>query len=185
MMDTDMIDNKKILDLGCGKNKRAGAVGVDYSDMHDADVIHDLNVFPYPFESSVFDEIYMDNALEHLDNVILVMEEIHRICKPGGLVKVSVPYFRSVWAFIDPTHRNFFTVNSFAYFDPAHSFCDRYDYSTARFIQEKRIFNESFSNNLFKRLVIWIANRWPSGYEYYLSHIYPLDELSFYLRKSI
>ena len=33
----------KILDLGCGKKKRSGAIGVDYSDRHNADVIHDLN----------------------------------------------------------------------------------------------------------------------------------------------
>ncbi len=37
----------RILDLGCGKKKREGAIGVDFSDRHAADVIHDLNVFPY------------------------------------------------------------------------------------------------------------------------------------------
>ena len=107
-----MIDNKRVLDLGCGKKKRDGAIGVDWSDRHDADVIHDLNEFPYPFENSMFDEIYIDNTLEHLDDVMRVMEEIYRICKPGGLVKVIVPYFRSVWASIDPTHKTFFTVSS-------------------------------------------------------------------------
>ena len=29
----------KILDLGCGKKKRTGSIGVDYSDRHNADVI--------------------------------------------------------------------------------------------------------------------------------------------------
>ena len=94
----------KILDLGCGKKKREGAIGVDFSDRHDADVIHDLNAFPYPFDDDSVDEIYLDNVLEHLDDPLKVMEEVHRICKPNGLVKVIVPYFRSVWAFIDPTH---------------------------------------------------------------------------------
>tara|TARA_B100000768_G_scaffold180850_1_gene201915 strand:+ start:1238 stop:1780 length:543 start_codon:yes stop_codon:yes gene_type:complete len=180
-----MIPDKKILDLGCGKKKRVGSIGVDWSDRHDADVIHDLNVFPYPFESSTFDEIYIDNTLEHLDDVIRVMEEIYRICKPGGLVKVIVPYFRSVWACIDPTHKHFFTVNSFAYFDPDHIICQRYDYSPARFKKEKIIFNETFQNRWTKKLVLKIANHWPLGYEYYLSHLYPLDDLSFYLRKPI
>tara|TARA_B100001559_G_C16402408_1_gene576372 strand:- start:451 stop:996 length:546 start_codon:yes stop_codon:yes gene_type:complete len=180
-----MIDNKRVLDLGCGKKKRDGAIGVDWSDRHDADVIHDLNEFPYPFENSMFDEIYIDNTLEHLDDVMRVMEEIYRICKPGGLVKVIVPYFRSVWASIDPTHKTFFTVNSLAYFDPDHIICQQYDYSAARFKQEKIIFNETFPNSWVKNLVLKVANRWPLGYEYYLSHFYPLDELSFYLRKPI
>ena len=180
-----MITNKKVLDLGCGKKKRAGSIGVDWSDQHDADVVHDLNVFPYPFESSIFDEIYIDNTLEHLDDVVRVMEEIHRICKPGGFVKVIVPYFRSVWACVDPTHKHFFTVNSLAYFDPDHIFCRRYDYSSARFKQEKLVFNETLNNRWTKKLVLKLANRWPSRYEYYLSHFYPLDDISFYLRKPI
>ena len=31
----------KILDLGCGKRKRKGAIGIDISEDTDADVIHD------------------------------------------------------------------------------------------------------------------------------------------------
>jgi predicted SAM-dependent methyltransferase len=116
-----------ILDLGCGKKKRANSIGVDYSDRHNADVIHDLNTFPYPFDSISIDEVYMDNVLEHLDEPMRVMEEVHRICRPGGMVKVIVPYFRSVWAFIDPTHKTFYTVDSFAYYDPRHIICQRYD----------------------------------------------------------
>ena len=178
-----MISEKKILDLGCGKKKRSGAIGVDWSDQHDADVIHDLNLFPYPFRKSEFDEIYIDNTLEHLDDVILVMEEVYRICKPGGLVKVVVPYFRSVWAYIDPTHKHFFTVNSLAYFDPDHIICKRYEYSSARFKQEKIIFNETLQNRWPKKIFLKFANRWPWRYETYLSHLCPLDDITYYLRK--
>lgn len=46
----------KVLDLGCGKKKRPGSIGVDFSDRHHADVIHDLNVFPYPFENDSIDK---------------------------------------------------------------------------------------------------------------------------------
>ena len=90
--------DKKILDLGCGKRKRPGAIGIDNNPATDADVIHSLNVYPYPFEDSSFDEIYVDNVLEHLDDVVRTMEELHRISRPGGLVKVIVPYFRAPWA---------------------------------------------------------------------------------------
>lgn len=86
------IDSKlKILDLGCGKKKRPGAIGVDYSDRHNADIIHNLNAFPYPLKDDEFDEIYLDNVLEHLDDPMRVMEEVYRVSKPGGQVKVIVP----------------------------------------------------------------------------------------------
>lgn len=173
----------KILDLGCGNKKREGAIGIDFNSRTAADVIHDLNVFPYPLEDSSFDEIYLDNTLEHLDDVIHVMEEAYRVCKPGGVVKVIVPYFRSVWASIDPTHKHFFTVDSFAYFDPNHSFYIRYAYSLARFKVEKVIFNESLKNRWLKKIVLSLANKWPNYYEYYFSHFYPMDDISFYLRK--
>ena len=51
-----------------------------------ADIVHDLNMFPYTFEQSSFDEIYIDKCLEYLDNVMLVMEEVCRICKSSWRV---------------------------------------------------------------------------------------------------
>jgi len=173
----------KVLDLGCGKKKRPGSIGVDFSDRHHADVIHDLNVFPYPFESDSIDQVYLDNILEHLDNPMQVMEEVHRICRTGGSVKVIVPYFRSVWAFIDPTHKHFFTVDSFAYFDPRHIICKRYEYTQARFLVEKVIFNETIQSRWLKKLMVNLANKYPNRYELYVSHLYPLDDITYYLKK--
>lgn len=172
-----------ILDLGCGKKKRPGSIGVDYSNRHNADVIHDLNVFPYPFESNSVDQVYLDNVLEHLDEPMRVMEEVHRISKFGGAVKVIVPYFRSVSAFTDPTHKHFFSVDSFAYYDPDHIICQRYDYVKTRFKIDRIVFNETFVNRRMKKLIVKLANRWPYRYESYLSHLFPLDEITYYLHK--
>jgi predicted SAM-dependent methyltransferase len=173
------VSGPNVLDLGCGNKKRPGAIGIDINPDTDADVVHDLDAFPYPFEDSYFDEVYADNVLEHLSDLIGVMEELHRICKPGALVKVIVPYFRSRWAFIDPTHRHFFTVDSMSYFDPDHVHSRLYNYSRARFTTERVVFNETVPvKPLLKRL----ANRWPVRYESRLSHLMPLDDLTFYLR---
>jgi SAM-dependent methyltransferase len=172
----------KVLDLGCGNRKRPGAVGVDHNPETAADVVHSLDVFPYPFETSSFDEIYADNVVEHLGDVIKVMEELHRLCKPGGTVTVIVPYFRAQWAFIDPTHRHFFTVDSFSYFDPSHPHCALYDYTKARFSVEKVAFNDGIERGAVVRAVVWLANRWPGRYERYLGHLFPLDALTFVLR---
>ena len=172
-----------ILDLGCGKKKREGTIGVDHSDRHEADIVHDLNLFPYPFEANSIDYIYIDNCLEHLNSPMDVMAEIYRILKPEGGVKVIVPYFRSHFAFIDPTHKNFFTVDSFAYYDPSSIICKRYDYTDTRFNIEKIVFNETLRNNILKKIVLTIANRWPHKYESYLSSIFPLDDITYYLKK--
>ena len=74
-----------VLDIGCGNKKRPGSIGLDINPSTSADVVHDLNVFPYPFADSSFDEIHADNVIEHLDDVIAVMEEIHRLARPGAL----------------------------------------------------------------------------------------------------
>jgi len=173
----------KVLDLGCGKKKRLGTIGVDHSDRHNADIIHDLNVFPYPFENDSIDKVYLDNVLEHLNDPMRVMEEIHRICKIGAHVKVIVPYFRSLYAFTDPTHKHFFAVNSFAFYDPDHIICQRYDYIETRFKVERVVFNETLETHALTRFVVTIANKWPNRYERYLSHFFPLDDITYYLRK--
>jgi len=172
----------RIVDLGCGTSKRPGAVGVDSNPAAHPDVVHDLEVFPYPFDDSSFDEIYLDNVLEHLNDVIGTMEEVHRIGAPGALVRIDVPYFRSRWAAIDPTHKHVFTVESFAYFDPTHAFFDRYRYSRATFGLERVSFNERFPRRGIRAVVARFANKRPTAYEERLSSLLPLDELTFRLR---
>src|SRR3990172_10401098 len=68
----------------------------------------------------------MDNVLEHLDDVVLVMEEIYRILKPGGIVKIYLPYAKSDGALQDPTHKHLFTEKSMDYFRQD----DKYNYYT-------------------------------------------------------
>lgn len=179
-----MSDYQKVkIDLGCGNSKRPGTIGVDFNERTKADVIHNLNSFPYPFDDNSIDMIYIDNTLEHLDEPIRVMEELYRIVKDDGIVKVIVPYFRSAAAFIDPTHKHFFTVESFSYYDPNHIICQRYDYTFARFKTEKIVFHEDIVSGLIKRVVAFWANKYPLKYEIYFSQIISLDEITFYLKK--
>ena len=142
-----------VIDLGCGNKKRPGTIGVDFNSRTNPDVVHDLNEFPYPFATNSIDKVIIDNTLEHLQDVISVMEEIHRIVKPAGIVIVKTPYFRSVWASIDPTHLHFFTTQSFAYYDADHIICQRYEYTLARFKTLKLVFNENLYSDPFKKLI--------------------------------
>jgi SAM-dependent methyltransferase len=174
-----------VLDLGCGNRKREGATGIDVNPASQADVIHDLNTFPYPFPDSSFDLIIADNIIEHLDDVIRVMEELSRIAKPGAELIITVPYFRSRWASIDPTHQHFFTSESFSYFDVDHVHYALYGYSKIRTGVRRVVFNEDVRHTGLKRLVcgifLHIGNRSPAWYDAHLGHLYPLDTITYHI----
>ena len=106
----------RILDLGCGKNRRAcgdaDVVWVDSDPDSNATIIHDLNEFPYPFRDSEFDRIWCYDILEHLINIPLVMKELHRVGKAGACLTIRSPHFSSAYAAMDPTHLRSFSVFS-------------------------------------------------------------------------
>ena len=123
------------LNLGCGASKEPGYIGVDKVKLPTVDVIHDLDIYPYPFEDNSVDEVICSHILEHLQDINKTMEEIYRICKPNASVIVRAPYYKSHYAFGDSTHRHFFTEQSFIYFDSSHPLSY---YTTARFEVVKR-----------------------------------------------
>ena len=105
----EMKPKKTTLHLGCGPQKKTGSIGVDFNKNINADVIHDLNKFPYPFKNNQFDKIIADNILEHLENIPKVIEELHRIAKNGAVLFVTTGHFSGIDSFTDPTHKHFFT----------------------------------------------------------------------------
>lgn len=172
------------IDLGCGNSKKEGFIGVDSLKLSNVDIVHNLEVFPYPFEDNSIDEIWMDQVLEHIKNPLNVVEELHRICKPNAKVNIGVPYFRSMYSAIDPTHVNFFSVFWFNYFDPTHPFHHKYQYSKATFRVDKIEFNREAKKqkiNFLKKWLISFAEKRPVTYESKISHIFPLDSLTFSL----
>ena len=47
----------KRLNLGSAAYKKAGYINVDWQSIVEPDVNHDLNVFPYPFETDEFEHL--------------------------------------------------------------------------------------------------------------------------------
>ena len=124
------------LNLGCGIDIRPGYVNLDKVKLPGVDVVHDLERPPYPFPDAAFDEIVARDVLEHLRDTVKVMEELWRILRPGGILRVRVPHGRSMNFLHDPTHVSAFTEETFGYFAPSGGpgVPSRYGhYSTARF----------------------------------------------------
>jgi predicted SAM-dependent methyltransferase len=82
----------KKLNLGCGGYKKNEFVNVDVRPECHPDVVHDLNTFPYPFEDNRFEVVEVDHLLEHLENPLQAMTEIHRILEDHGRLTVRVPF---------------------------------------------------------------------------------------------
>src|SRR3954453_22977774 len=77
-----------ILDIGCGASKYPGSIGLDISADTAADVVHNLDDRPYPFDDDSFDQVLMQDVIEHVEAPIAVMEELHRIFRPGGRIQL-------------------------------------------------------------------------------------------------
>jgi SAM-dependent methyltransferase len=157
---------KKKLNLGCGTDIREGWINLDNFDSKTLDVIHNLETFPYPFDDNYFDEIIAINVLEHIENPVRVIEELHRITRKDGKVTIRVPYYNSKDMGTDPTHKNFFSEHSLDYFDPSKKHCqERPYYSTARFSIDKthaytNVLSLKYvkvSNNMIKTPLFYIA----------------------------
>jgi len=115
-------ENKKvIMNFGCGKTRIPGSIGVDAVKIPEfVDIVHNLDVLPYPFDSSYADEIHFYHVLEHLHDPLDKMEELYRILKSGGLLYMRVPHFSSMGAFTDITHIRPFGYTSFDCFLKGH-----------------------------------------------------------------
>ncbi len=105
----------KKLNLCCGDDYQEGWVNVDLNKNSRCDVVHNLDIFPYPFQDDSFDYVRIIDGLEHLEDIIAVMEEVHRISTNGATVEIRVPHFSSLLSFTDPTHKHAFSTQSFDY----------------------------------------------------------------------
>ncbi|MEK7118022.1 MAG: methyltransferase domain-containing protein [Patescibacteria group bacterium] len=104
----------KKLNCGCGEDKKAGYINLDRSSGAAPDVVHDLNMFPYPFPDNSFELIEAFHVLEHLDRPFDAMKEFYRLLEPGGTLHVKVPHFSR--GFTHAEHAHGFDVTFPLYF---------------------------------------------------------------------
>lgn len=79
------------INLGCGTDQRAGYCNVDEVASVDPDIRHDLDDYPWPFQSQCAERILASHVLEHLSDVERALTECARILEPGGQLVVRHP----------------------------------------------------------------------------------------------
>ena len=190
-------NNGKVLDLGCGFDKKIpSAIGVDIIPTLCTDVVCNLDNYPLPFKDNTFDLIICSHIIEHITDVVKFMNEIHRIAKPGAIVKGMTPHFSSPYSFADPTHKHHFTYRTFDFFSLN---LDK-DWSKPRRIINKimgcdpMLHRGNIENKFIKKQVrfvfrkvfrilgiSYLANKFPELYESYLCGIFKTRDMFFEL----
>lgn len=109
----------KKLNIGCGRDYRQGWENWDISNDVKAERHFDIRIQPFPCDDDAASEIYISGVLEQIgdnDKFIHVMNEMHRVLKPGGEVTIVVPNARYAIAHRDPMDIRKFTKETFSYF---------------------------------------------------------------------
>ena len=118
--EADLKTKKRVLDVGCGKRKTPGSIGVDANpDATAADALCNLND-PLPFPDNCFDEVRAVHLIEHVNDVLKSMSEFHRVTRPGGTLFLITPHYTDFISWCDPTHRWHLNSFSFRYFGKIH-----------------------------------------------------------------
>jgi predicted SAM-dependent methyltransferase len=111
-----------LLDLGCGlgDRRRAGATGMDKQIRCSPEILHDIEVLPWPIEDTLFDAAIAWHLFEHLKPWLMIdiMNECHRVLKPNGLLYVGMPSPGSPQFYQDPTHIRTWNKSTPKHFDP-------------------------------------------------------------------
>ncbi len=116
----------KILHVGCGRTKIAGAVNMDIDPRVDPAVLGDIteNLSDLNhraghglFEPGTYDTIIANHVLEHIRDLPKAMLNMRDLLKEGGKLEIGVPYDLSYGAWQDPTHVRAFNEMSWIYYD--------------------------------------------------------------------
>lgn len=105
------------INIGAGRTRVPELVNVDIAPW--ADVTVDLDREPLPFDDESAELIFSYHTLEHLDNYLGTLGEIHRVLRHGGWLLLGLPYVTlTEYHQVNPYHYRGFNEHSFAFFDP-------------------------------------------------------------------
>ena len=162
--------NTRTLYLGCGNEDTKSGIGIDLIPGPSVHVVGDVSRTPLPFKDDTFDVVHCNNILEHIDNVIETMADLHRVCRDGARIHVNIVHFTHVNMYDDPTHKRSFSYHSFHLLTvPEYELRRRYPWAKFRLVKRYLHFRKPY--RLFG--VACLANKFPYIYEQYFCWMAP------------
>ncbi len=180
-----------MLELGCGpviSIAKENTYTLDIGSFPGVDIVADLNQPLDQIPDGIVSHIYSRHALEHVDNLIGLMEELHRVLKVNGTLQIIVPHFSNTYGYWDPTHVRQFGVGSMYYFCKTENQPDRKVpcfYSRASFRVKEiklRFYREDWLDKLLAPLLEKLVNKnyfTQVFYERHISSLFPAWEIEF------
>jgi len=102
-----IISNKKylkgrLLDFGCGSKPYKNLldvkeyIGLDIEESGHSHKNEQVDVYydgkTIPFDDNNFDSVFSSEVLEHIFNLEQILNELHRVIKPGGYMLITLPF---------------------------------------------------------------------------------------------
>jgi SAM-dependent methyltransferase len=162
-----------ILNVGCGTVKIPNSFGVDFDPKSTADVIHNLDEYPWPFPDQSFSHLIMWHVLEHLRNPRRAMDELQRICKPGATIELATPHYSSPDSWGDITHYGHFSLKTL---DPFYNKSD----SPFELIERKLTFSRGLPSLIGRAIDALFGHTF---YEKYCCFVFRAGNMEFKLRR--
>lgn len=97
--------------MGSGINKFKDCIGIDRIRYEMTDIVHDYNL-PIPLKNDTVDFIMCSHSLQYVDNLILVMKDIYRICRHKAIVCIVAPYAHASVHMVNPQFKQQFNEHS-------------------------------------------------------------------------
>lgn len=108
------------LQIGCGKQHFEDFINMDISSFCSPDIQHDIRKgFPM-FEDNKFEHVVANGILEMIhpnEEFLLVLNELWRIIKSGGVLEGQVPSTDPRVFGLDPFDKRWFMEDTFNYWD--------------------------------------------------------------------
>lgn len=152
------------IDLGCGKNKIKGCVGIDGDPSTHADIIVDFEKNPIPLADNSSDKIFSKQVFEHLEDPVKVLKELYRVSKPGGQIFIEVPHYSSHIAH-GVGHKQYYSHKEMVQMFKEEIKCE--------IIKAEITFHKSFRRAGIK----YLANKFPTDYERFWAYIFPAENI--------
>lgn len=181
------------LELGCGQNKKNNqSIGIDILDFNCVDIVGDIFEVLKKIPNGSINNVYTSHFFEHINEIDILIKEIHRILVKDGKITIVVPHFSNPFYYSDFTHKVFFGLYSFSYYSKNNFKRSLPDYQNNKLFDQESVrlifksYRPRYVRHAFKKILEIIFNLTTYMQELYeenFTYIFPSYEICYKLRK--